>query len=239
MVGNKSLQAVQLALQGETPYSQQFDDIYFSPEDGKGESEYNFIIGNHLPERWQSLTQAEFVIAETGFGTGLNFLLTVDYWLQSAASKRCVLHYISAEKYPIESVRLAQLYQTQNWQNATTEKLLANYPPLQAGCYHLSIAPSIQLTLLFGDAITCFNDYSFVTDAWYLDGFAPAKNPDLWSGDLFNIMAERSKKGTTFATFTAASAIRRGLLSAGFVVNKQKGFGRKRERLLGYYSYVD
>lgn len=231
----QSLQPAQLVLDNGSPYSTQFGDIYFSPQDGVGESEYNFIVGNHLPTRWQCFDKPEFTIAETGFGTGLNFLLTVKQWLQSTASRSSRLHYISAEKHPIDPRCLTQLYQANQWQSAISQTLLKQYPEPQAGCYSLSVAPSVTLTLLFGDAITWFNDYAFVADAWYLDGFAPTKNPDLWSDELFAVMAKRSQTGTTFATFTAASAIRRGLANVGFQVEKHKGFGRKRERLIGCY----
>lgn len=235
-----ALSAAAIDLSSGTPTSTQFDDIYFSPTDGVGESRYHFIEGNALPERFSAFSSGQFTVAETGFGTGLNFLLTVDCWQQRADTRTnsARLHYLSVEKYPIDARTLARIYHHNRWENTTTSKLLAQYPPLTAGCYALTIAPDVQLTLLFGDALTRFTQQSFCADAWFLDGFAPAKNPDLWTQALFDCMATHSRKGTTFATFTAASAVRKGLTAAGFAVRKSKGFGRKRERLLGEFASV-
>ncbi len=219
-----------------TPYSVNFDDIYFSRQDGVGESYYHFIKGNHLPSRFVSLSTEPFCIAETGFGTGLNFFLTVEQWQQFAPpTPTAKLHYISAEKHPIPPNLLRQLYTKHLPARLlpTAELLLSHYPPLLPGCYQLSISQTITLTLLFTDAAAGFSELAFSADAWFLDGFAPAKNPDLWSTELFKQIAEHSHNNTTFATFTAASSVRRGLIAAGFSVQKTKGFGRKRERLIG------
>ncbi len=222
-----------------TPYSVNFDDIYFSRQDGIGESYYHFIEGNHLPSRFASLSTARFCVAETGFGTGLNFFLTVEQW-QQLAPPTAKLHYISAEKHPIPPHLLRQLYTKylSAYLLPTAKLLLAHYPPLLPGCYQLSISQTITLTLLFTDAAAGFSELAFSADAWFLDGFAPAKNPDLWSTDVCKQIARHSHGGTTFATFTAASAVRRGLIKAGFNVQKTKGFGRKRERLIGTITPV-
>lgn len=232
---SQTLSTAQLTTLNGVPYSTQFGDVYFSSDDGIAESEYNFLQGNELSQRWQQLDSQQFTIAETGFGSGLNFLLTASLWQESQAAQYSSLHYISVEKHPIDKAELARLYQQQNWQNDITEALIEHYPMPWSGQYHLCLSPQLTLTLLLGDATEQFSGYEFIADAWYLDGFSPNKNADLWSEELFRVMAKRSKVGTTFATFTAASAIRRGLLSAGFAVRKEKGFGRKRERLLGQF----
>ncbi|PID63646.1 MAG: hypothetical protein CR974_01430 [Gammaproteobacteria bacterium] len=256
---SEPLQPAQLDLQRQTPASLAFDDIYFSPDDGIGESRYHFIEGNQLPQRFADRLAAgragavsNFTVAETGFGTGLNFLLTAELWQHSvdtavdeaidktasyAMTERPTLYYLSAEKHPIPKAQLSDIYRAQGWHNELSQALLATYPnTLTAGAHVLTLqagSADVQLTLLFGDATTQFQARDFVADAWFLDGFAPSKNPDLWTPALFACMAERSRTGTTFATFTAASAVRRGLQAAGFSVFKGKGFGRKRERLLG------
>ncbi len=231
----KKLTTATLSVREGTPISLQFDDIYFSPIDGVGESKYHFLQGNHLYERFAENKSTSFTVAETGFGTGLNFLLTAELWQKTAPIDR-QLHYISVEKYPIPIAYLQAIYRKKNWENAITRELLANYPQPKQGVYDIAIGKNIQLTLLFGDAVSQFSHYEFTTDAWFLDGFAPAKNPEMWSDALYQSMARHSQKGTTFATFTAASSVRRGLINVGFTVEKGKGFGKKRERLLGYVS---
>lgn len=223
-------------LKDGSPYSQQFEDIYFSAVDGVGESHYNFIHGNGLLKRWQHLQANTFTIAELGFGTGLNFLLTAECWLQSEVSQQAILHYWAVEKYPIAADVLSVLYQQQGWDYQAKSSLLKCYPPNREGLHQILITPSICLTLLWGDAFEQLSQHLFVANAWYLDGFAPSKNPSLWSDALLALLARRSQEGTTFATFTAASSVRRRLLAVGFAVEKEKGFGRKRERLIGCYQ---
>lgn len=244
----KLLQTAKLDPTRDTPTSLEFGDIYFSPADGIGESRYHFIDGNNLSLRFpiHLRNHQAFTVAETGFGTGLNCLLTAELWQQCALALPTshqtlpTLQFISTEKYPIAQARLAEIYQQQGWHKTLTETLISQYPSTPYhGVYTLMLSTQpapVELTLLLGDAVDSFNAYDFCADAWFLDGFAPAKNPDLWSQALYKIMAARSRSGTTFATFTAASTVRRGLLSNGFTVQKSKGFGRKRERLLGSFG---
>lgn len=228
----------------DTPKSLEFGDIYFSPDDGIEESKYNFLIGNNLTKRFakhiSSNSAAPFTIAEVGFGTGLNFLLTADLWVanQQENNKRSTLHFVSVEKYPIKRETLTEIYQTQKWQNNLTNQFISKYSDhTEAGVYHYQFEDqyaSIRLTLLIGDVIEQFSNYSFSADAWYLDGFAPNKNPEMWQPALFELMAKKSNNETTFATFTAASAVRKELEKAGFQIQKTKGYGKKRERLTGH-----
>lgn len=229
----EALIAANITLKNGTPLSNTFEDIYFSAEDGTAESRYNFIEGNQLPQRFSELSNQSFTIIETGFGTGLNFLLTAQLWQQAADSSQH-LHYISTEKHPILAAKLAAIYNVNQWNNEITQSLLAAYPTLETGQYTLQITPNIRLVLLWGDSVAQLAQYDCSANAFFLDGFAPSKNPDMWSPDLFRLMRKRSAKHATFATFTAAGHVRRGLADAGFLVKKQKGFGRKRERLIGY-----
>ncbi|MGB5146034.1 MAG: bifunctional tRNA (5-methylaminomethyl-2-thiouridine)(34)-methyltransferase MnmD/FAD-dependent 5-carboxymethylaminomethyl-2-thiouridine(34) oxidoreductase MnmC [Porticoccaceae bacterium] len=225
-----------------------FDDIYHSPADGLGETRHVFIAGNQLLKRWQSLRAGEgFVIGETGFGSGLNFLVAGSLWLASAP-ETAVLHYVSVEKYPLARGDFAcALAQWPAFAALATE-LARDYPPPVAGCHRLVLAGGrIQLTLLLGDATIMLNqvqasDHPLFRhgtapkiDAWFLDGFAPARNPDMWRPELFAQLAVLSRAGTSFATFTAAGSVRRGLADAGFTVDKVAGHGSKRDMLRGEF----
>ena len=223
-----------ISLSSGVPISKDFADIYFSHEDGIGESQYNFLKGNNLASRFSHLSRTLFTVAETGFGTGLNFLLTAQLWSKHAFSHK-KLHYISVEKHPIDQQTLADIYQQQQWQNTICEQILNQYQPDTIEKQTLAIGDNIELTLLFDDALTALCKYHFTADAWFLDGFAPAKNLEMWSKALFQSIAKHSCSSTTLATFTAASQVRKNIESVGFVVKKEKGFGKKRERLIGYF----
>ncbi|MGE3297039.1 MAG: bifunctional tRNA (5-methylaminomethyl-2-thiouridine)(34)-methyltransferase MnmD/FAD-dependent 5-carboxymethylaminomethyl-2-thiouridine(34) oxidoreductase MnmC [Porticoccaceae bacterium] len=225
-----------------------FEDIYQSPADGLGETRHVFIAGNRLPERWQALRAgASFVIGETGFGSGLNLLVAGSLWLASAP-ENAVLHYVSVEKHPLARDDFARALAQWPAFAALAAELARDYPPPVAGCHRLVLAGGrIQLTLLLGDATTMLNllrapDHPALhgaapkIDAWFLDGFAPARNPDMWSPALFAQLAALSRAGTSFATFTAAGDVRRGLAEAGFAVTKVAGHGSKRDMLCGTFA---
>lgn len=216
------------------PFSTQFDDVYFSRESGLQESRHVFLQHNHLAQRWIKLTPASnFCICETGFGTGLNFLCAWQLWEQSApASAR--LHFISGEKYPLSKADLTRALalwpELQPWADA----LLAQYTDQAAGWQHFTLADGrITLTLLIGDLLDTLPRLDATVDAWFLDGFAPARNPDMWQPALYQQMARLSGPGATVATFTSVGAVRRGLQTAGFNMAKVKGYGSKREMLAG------
>lgn len=219
-----------------TLVSRDFDDIYFSQENGLEETRYVFLKGNNLPERFKNHKEATFIVAETGFGTGLNFLTLWQSW-QNYRQKHLtpdILHFISFEKYPL---RLDDLIKSHSiWPELHTyaSQLHTVWPDTIAGKHQCFFKDAhIKLDLWFGDVNTMLPQVENTIDAWFLDGFAPAKNPTMWQTSLFNNMASISRSGTTFATFTAAGQVRRGLSAAGFLVTKQKGFGRKREMLKG------
>ncbi len=222
------------------PYASAFQDVYFSTDNGLLETDYVFLQGNELVNRWQSLNANTFTIAETGFGTGLNFLCAAKLWLETAP-KEARLHFISVEKYPLSLVEITAALRLWPTLNALSEPFLAQYERLLNGATSIVLFDNrIQLSLLIADATEAYqSNYvehtNLIVDAWFLDGFAPAKNPDMWQAALFKNMALLSNTSTTFATFTSAGAVRRALMNAGFVVIKQSGFGKKREMLRGYF----
>ena len=230
------------------PVSEEFADPYFSVDNGLEESRHVFLHHNGLPERWQNWPwqqQPAFCITETGFGTGLNFLLTWDCWRQRAAHDGW-LHFTSIEKYPLTHAQLQQALALWPQLQSLSERLLQNWPLPVRGAHHLSWPDDrISLTLWFDDVADALPHLSGPVHAWYLDGFAPARNPQMWSDALFRAMRELSQRHpgqyagelpATVATFTAAGIVRRGLLGAGFQVQRVAGYGRKREMLAGTFN---
>jgi tRNA 5-methylaminomethyl-2-thiouridine biosynthesis bifunctional protein len=223
------------------PYSTRYEDVYFStnpdnPQQGIAETEYVFIRHNQLEARWQNLHHSTFTIAETGFGTGLNFLCACKLWLNTAPPNSR-LHFISTEKYPLTLAQMQKAHAI--WADLTeiSQALLVQYGPLSDGTHRFILfAGRITLTLHIGDIQSTLPNIQTPVDAWFLDGFAPAKNPDMWQPALFAQMARLSHADTTFATFTSAGLVRRHLLANGFTVYKAEGFGRKREMLYGQFS---
>jgi len=219
---------------GATPQSNQFGDIYFSPEHGLAESRHVFLKGIGAPEVWKS--QPRFTIGELGFGTGLNFLTAWQMWRDTApAAAR--LHYIGVEGYPLtqEDQRraLAAFPEIQE----LAGPLLAAMPPRRQGFHSINLdAGRVSLLLIYGDAEPSLNDLSASADAWYLDGFSPATNPAMWTAGLLASIAARSKEHTRVATFTSAGAVRRGLTAVGFNVERRTGFGTKRENQAGVFQ---
>ncbi|MGL6316232.1 bifunctional tRNA (5-methylaminomethyl-2-thiouridine)(34)-methyltransferase MnmD/FAD-dependent 5-carboxymethylaminomethyl-2-thiouridine(34) oxidoreductase MnmC [Vibrio sp. WXL103] len=227
-----------------TPVSDQFDDVYFSNVNGLEETRYVFIEQNHLPSRWQSYEQRRFVVAETGFGTGLNFLATwqafEQFRQQHPESALKELHFISFEKFPVKLDDLVKAHQAWPELAKYAEQLQAHYPIAVPECHRIVLADgAITLDLWFGDIKDCMplvpTSDQGVVDAWFLDGFAPSKNPEMWNQQLFDGMANLAKSEATCATFTAAGFVRRGLIESGFAMKKVKGFGTKREMLAGQF----
>ncbi|MCF6766567.1 bifunctional tRNA (5-methylaminomethyl-2-thiouridine)(34)-methyltransferase MnmD/FAD-dependent 5-carboxymethylaminomethyl-2-thiouridine(34) oxidoreductase MnmC [Thiotrichales bacterium 19S3-7] len=217
------------------PVSKEFNDIYFSKLGGLEETDYVFIKHNNLEARFIQCKD-QFIIAETGFGTGLNFLIAAQLW-QQKAPKSAQLIYYSAEKYPLTKKDLEKALTLWPQLNNVSNQLIKGYPNTLYECnFPIQIDDNITLVLLFGDAKGVFNQMDIKADAWFLDGFAPSKNESMWNNSLFKELAKLSKKDTTFATFTAASLVRKGLESYGFSVSKDKGFGSKREMLYGSYK---
>jgi len=217
------------------PISTEFDDVYFSRHSGIDETRYVFLEQNHLPERFKALAgtnNASFHIGETGFGTGLNFLCA--WQLRDQIAPHCQMQFTTVEKYPLSSNHLAKALASWPELSAYAERLIELYPPLTAGWHRLSfIEERIDLNLFIGDVIEGFESQRGPVDAWFLDGFAPAKNPEMWTPSLFQQLVRLGQKDTTVSTFTAASAVREGLREAGFEITRVKGYGRKRHMLTG------
>lgn len=224
------------------PLSGSFGDVYFSKANGLEETRHVFLQHNQLPERWSQLAEgSHFVIGETGFGSGLNFLAAWELWLASAPAS-AQLHFVTVEKYPLRKSDLARALAL--WPNLATlaNQLIHAYPSIVGRGFHRLnfMEGRIKLTLIIDDAAEgfarllasehpLFNHTGSKMDAWFLDGFAPAKNPQMWSDQLFDCIGKLSGLSTTAATFSAAGIVKQGLRRAGFEVRKVPGFGRKRE----------
>jgi tRNA 5-methylaminomethyl-2-thiouridine biosynthesis bifunctional protein len=211
----------------QNPYSTNYKDIYWSRDNPLQEKMHVFPNQHQLEKR--GLNASHFTIAETGFGFGNNFLLTADLW--RAQKHKGILHYIAFENSPVKIEDLTRHYQSLNLESSSW--LLRNYPlPLQTS-YTLWFGDTVRLSLIFDDAISALGNMTSPVDAWYLDGFSPSSNSDLWNKKLYGKMFDLSKPGTTLSTYTVAGAVRQGLGHAGFNVEKIKGFGNKAEMLTG------
>jgi tRNA 5-methylaminomethyl-2-thiouridine biosynthesis bifunctional protein len=226
-----------------SPYSEQFNDIYFDTESGYQQSEHVFIKGNNIAENLINCPQ-EYTIAETGFGTGLNFLLTLNLYKALAKEHKLPsLHFISTEKYPLNKEQLIKSLSSLNTLDDEKAALIACYPDSleqQIECQFFN--QKVKLTILLDDstralkAIKLPRKKNGLVDAWYLDGFSPARNPEMWQDALFEEMARLSKPQATISTFTIAGFIRRGLEKVGFRLKKRTYLGNKNEILTGKYQ---
>lgn len=219
--------------QADTPFALDYGDSYFMPGRGPEESRAVFIDASGLPERFSALPgDGLFVIGEIGFGTGLNLLLAAESFL-SHAPPGARLHLYSAELHPLLRDDLARAVGQWHALSQLAGRLLDGWPEPAPGFHRFALNRRIQLTLMLGDAEAMWRLADASVDAWFLDGFAPARNPAAWSDELFGVLAERSRPGASVATFTAAGDVRRGLAASGFEVQRQEGFGGKRHRLVG------
>lgn len=213
----------------QLPFSRQFDDTYYSKFDGRKETVHTFIEGNDLLQRWSTMEHC--IIGELGFGTGLNFLETVRHW-QKTKRTGAKLHFVSFEQYPLPlpQIRkaLSRWPELDELQNQFAE-LWKPMPPI----LKVQFAPDIKLTVHLGDANEILPKLNLQADAWYLDGFSPAKNPQMWSENLLQAVFDNSKPGATLATYTAAGWVRRNLTTAGFQIEKTGGFAGKRDMVIG------
>ncbi|HET8801908.1 MAG TPA: bifunctional tRNA (5-methylaminomethyl-2-thiouridine)(34)-methyltransferase MnmD/FAD-dependent 5-carboxymethylaminomethyl-2-thiouridine(34) oxidoreductase MnmC [Marinobacter sp.] len=230
-----AIEPAELVWHDGVPESVRFGDIYFSRDNGLEEARYVFIGQNRLPERFQSVPEAgSFVVAESGFGTGLNFLATSLVWLQQAPDNHSTLHFISAERFPLTREDLTRALSLWPDLQPLAGELINQYPPLTRGAHRLVLAGGrIRLTLYFGDVAEAWAQLGFHADAWFLDGFAPSRNPGMWSEQTIGQIRAHSKPGTTLATFTAVGQVRRALATTGFQMWKAPGYGRKRDMLAG------
>jgi len=217
-----------------TPRADSYDDVYHSIDGGPGQSQHVFLAGNGLPQRWRG--RRNFTIVETGFGLGLNFLATWEA-LRNDASAPGHLHYVSVEKHPLTRDDLARVHVRWPQFAVLTDELQRQWPPLVRGFHRLELdGGRIVLTLLLGDAAELLSELDARADAIFLDGFAPEKNPQMWSEQVLRELARLCVHGTTAATWTVAGQVRERLTRIGFRTDKRAGYGRKREMLRAEFA---
>jgi tRNA 5-methylaminomethyl-2-thiouridine biosynthesis bifunctional protein len=220
-----------------TPFSPLYDDIYHSAVGVLEQARYVYLSGNALPDRWQG--RRTFTVLETGFGMGINFLVTWAAW--RADPSRCErLHFVSTEKHPFTVADLRSVYAATLSDPAVADlaETLANaWPMLVPGTHRLEFEDGrVVLTLVLADAVDSLPTLRLRADAFYLDGFAPAKNPELWSLSIFKALARLAGDGATFSTYSSAGEIKRALTQCGFEYRKIDGFGWKRAMLVGHFA---
>ncbi|NMM46050.1 FAD-dependent 5-carboxymethylaminomethyl-2-thiouridine(34) oxidoreductase MnmC [Rhodospirillaceae bacterium KN72] len=212
------------------PYAARFGDLYYSAEDPRGEVQHTFLDGVDFDALCR---QPTLTIAETGFGTGLNFLEAWQRW-EALASPDAQFTFISVEAFPMSQADLEQAHALFPALADKAAQLRRQWPGFIRGSHLISLSEGrIRLILLIGEAEKMFAARDFTADAWFLDGFAPAQNPDMWRDAVFHQIARLSRPGTKLASFTAAGMVRRGLAEVGFDIVKRPGFGRKRDCIAG------
>jgi tRNA 5-methylaminomethyl-2-thiouridine biosynthesis bifunctional protein len=211
------------------PRSTLFDDIYFSAADGLAESRAVFLRGCGLPEGWKD--RSRFTVGELGFGTGLNILALLDAWRRTRAPGQR-LSIFSVEAYLLPAEAAARALAAWPELEDLAADLLRRWPRRASGFHRLDFPElGASLDLAVGDAAWALEQWTGQADAWFLDGFSPAKNPQMWREAVLAGVARRSTPGARLATFTVAGAVRRGLQAVGFEAFKAPGHGAKRERL--------
>ncbi len=211
------------------PRSRRFGDIYFSAHDGLAETRAVFLQGCDLPQAWRG--RRRFVVGELGFGTGLNVAALLDLWRRERPAD-AHLHIFTVEAYPLSAGEAARALSAWPELAETADLLIERWPGRANGLHRIDLpefAAVIDLAVM--EAAEALSGWTGRADAWFLDGFAPALNPDMWRHEVLSLVAARSAPGAMAATFTVAGEVRRGLAGAGFEVAKRPGFGRKRERL--------
>ena len=219
------------------PVSRQFGDVYFAREDGLGETRHVFLAGNNLAQRIEALPAGgRLVIGETGFGTGTNFLCAWQLFDQLAPAD-ARLHFVSVEKYPLAPADLQRALALWPELAPWSGQLLEQYVAIHPGFQRLVLAGGrVILTLLIGDVLEQLPQLDARIDVWFLDGFAPAKNPQMWNDALYAQLARLSAPGASLATFASTGFVRRGLIAAGFAMRRLPGHGKKWEMLGGHYQ---
>jgi tRNA 5-methylaminomethyl-2-thiouridine biosynthesis bifunctional protein len=222
------------------PRSVAFDDKYFCERNGLLEARHVFCDGNDLPSRFQNAGERVFTIAETGFGTGLNFLCTWKLW-KTHAPANARLHFVSIEKFPFSPEDLTRSMKLWPDLQILGSRFIEEYRPEVGTAQEIDLEKNVRLTLIFDDvslALSRMKDRSILADAWFLHGFDPKKNPEMWAPEVFASIADLSLQGATLATFTSAGAVRRGLTQAGFQMHRAPGFGGKRHMLKGRFFTI-
>ena len=218
------------------PVSSTFDDVYYSVDDGLEETRFVFLQNNQIPQRFSEHKSPVFTVLETGFGTGLNFFATLQTWLANKPDCK-KLQFVSIEKYPLYTSEIQQAIAHWPELSELCEALCKQLPPPVSGWHKLTLFNGdVELLLIYDDvleALKSIQQTDIYADAIFLDGFAPAKNPDMWRNEVLTALGKCTANNATLATFTAVGHVRRGLIEAGFDMRKAPGFGRKREMLVG------
>lgn len=227
----------------DIPISKQFGDVYFSKDNGLLETRHVFLNGNDLTERLAQLEpHAYFCVGETGFGTGLNILALWQLWQQVRPANHSHLHAISVEKFPLSKHDLIRALNVWPELKPLAEQLIAQYPLPIAGCHRLNFPNErFSLDLWLGDAHDVFPviPKTHQVNAWFLDGFAPSCNPDMWEDNVLNNIIRLSDQGTTFSSFSVAGVLKRGLKQHGVAISRPRGFKHKREMLKAIWPITD
>ena len=217
-----------------TPVSKKFGDVYFSIENGMAESRDVFLDGIGGPDTWNKTSC--YSIGETGFGTGLNFLVTWQEW-QKTSRPGQKLRYVSIEGYPLSREQLKKSLAPWEELSDFSDQLIEAYPEISPGFHSLEFDQgNVSLLLLFGEVTEVLKQFSGQVDAWYLDGFTPEKNPEMWNEEVYKLLSQCSRAKAKVATFSVASHVRKGLEAAGFEMRETRDFPHKRERLVGQLS---
>ena len=220
---------------GGTPWSPAYGDVYHSSEGGLAQARHVFLGGNRLPARWAG--RERFVLLETGFGAGLNFLATWQAWREDTR-RPARLHYVTVEKHPFAAHDLATLHARvvehaeHRELSALAAQLRAAWPMAVPGMHRLEFEGGrVVLTLAYADIAAALPQLRLVADAIYLDGFSPARNPDMWAAPVLKALGRLAAPDATLASYTAATAVRDTLTHSGWRVEKRPGFARKRDML--------
>ncbi len=224
------IQNINLCIEKTSVKSVLYDDFYFNSLDPIAESEYVYLKGNNLLKRFKNSNN--FVLTELGFGSGLNFLLVWNLW-KSLRKNNSILNYISFEKNPLSKHQMEKIFKTLNKLDHLSSILIEKLPSLHSGVHEIDFDKgSVRLTLIYEEFIFLKN-FSFYSDAWFLDGFSPSKNKSAWDKSIIKKIYNNTKVNGTFSTFTASSEVQTKLIESGFTINKKNGFGKKREMLVG------
>ena len=218
-----------------TPVSETYGDVYHSAAGGQAQAQHVFLAGNGLPELWRG--RDTFTILETGFGLGLNFLTTWLAWRNDARRSR-ILRFVSFEKHPFVAADLAIAHAAWPEFAALSARLRERWPVLAAGEYRIELEDGgVDLWLVLGDVTETLPVHRGAVDAFYLDGFSPARNPGPWSPVVCRNLARLARPGATLSTWSVAGDVRRALSAAGFAVEKRPGFAGKRQMLVGHFLH--
>ena len=230
------------------PFSEDYQDIYYSKEDALTESSYVFLEANQLAKRWANLIDENFIIGECGLGGCLNLLNTCKLWCNSFkdTEKKSTLYYIACDLHPFTKSDLRQLHENYPELKKYSDALIKVYPPLTLGIHNRELIigdEKIIVQFLFGDAKAMFDDIwqanGFRVDTWFLDGFSPTLNSKMWDEEFCASLAALSKQGTTLSTYSAAGLIKQSLKQNNFTLKRTKGFGTKRHMLTGQYESIN